>query len=130
MANDWNYSRMTHYVAEHGGPEATLEMIKKYYLNKGFKQGVKSRNPAIAGVALLGTSLGVGLGVGAMWLYCNREQQKKQSEAAGIATEEDIKHAESALVAGIKDSIKEFSGGEEAKSDNIKQGGNDYETCI
>lgn len=59
MAKEWEYAKASKWMAEHGGPQKTLEIVKDYYMEKGFKEGADSRNPLIVLVGLTALVAGV-----------------------------------------------------------------------
>lgn len=58
MAKDWDYSKLTKWVAEQGGVQKALETMKNYYMEEGYTAGVASQRPTIILIGVAGTAFG------------------------------------------------------------------------
>ena len=98
MAEDWEYAKVSKWIAEHGGTQKALETVKNYYMKKGFTEGAASKNPAIV-LACVG---GLVTGVVGKYVY-DKIMEKKVSEANTELVERDkVKKAEAELVASME----------------------------
>lgn len=98
MSKDWEYAKVTKWIAEHGGTQKALETVKNYYMKKGFKEGAASKNPVIA---LVG-AVCLAAGVAGKCVY-DKIMEKKTLE---VAEQVKVKKAEAELVTAMQQDTK------------------------
>ena len=97
MAKDWEYAKITKWIAEHGGPQKALEIVENYYTKKGFKEGAASKNPVI----ILASIVSLGVGIAGKGIY-DKIKEKKALETKNEAIEQvKVKKAEDELVSAM-----------------------------
>lgn len=102
MAKDWEYAKVTKWIAEHGGMQKALETVKNYYMKKGFKEGAASKNPVIA---LVGAAC-LAAGVTGKCVYDKIMEKKALEAKAEVAEQAKVKKAEVELVTAMKQDTK------------------------
>lgn len=94
MAKDWEYAQVTKWIAEHGGPQKALEMVKNYYTRKG----ASSKNPMIVLAGISGLILGA-VGKSVYDGFMERRSLKAKNDAMEQAR---VKKAEEELEAAME----------------------------
>lgn len=102
MAKDWEYAKATKWISEHGGTQKAFEIVKNYYMKKGFKEGAASKNPVIA---LTGVVCLV-VGVAGKCVYDIIREKNMSEDKLEAAEQAKVKKAEGELMTFMKQNIK------------------------
>ena len=102
MSKDWEYAKVTKWIAEHGGPQKALRILEDYYMKKGFKKGASSKNPLI----VLSGAMGIIVGTAGKCIYDKIREKKTIKVKDELAEQAEVKKAEIELVNAIKQGIK------------------------
>lgn len=98
MAKDWAYAKAVSWIAEHGGPQKALDIVKDYYTQKGFESGVASQKPIIAVVG----GLCLATGVIGKTIYDRAIQKNTVTIEAKNSKQKKVEEAEEELIKAIR----------------------------
>lgn len=98
MAKDWAYAKAVSWIAEHGGPQKALDIVKDYYTQKGFESGMASQRPIIAVVG----GLCLATGVIGKTIYDRAIQKRIVTIEAKNSNQKKVEEAKEELIKAIR----------------------------
>lgn len=103
MSKEWSYSKLSHDVAQGGGPEIWIKTIKE----QSYKSGASDMKKQLV-LPLLAAGVGIGAlsVIGAQKIKQWLDQKQKEK----AITEKEAEDAEKFLIKELSDTVKEMDG--------------------